>query len=106
MICYRRISISQKVLSFWGITPYKTTKTDPTARACNTKPENRVRNVVHLCLSLCQRKVVQSEKNCSLQQDDPSLTVQSTLGLETLDKAAALGLETATPLTGPPSVHK
>ena len=27
--------------------------------------------------------------------------IQSTLGLETLDKAAALGLETATPLTGP-----
>ena len=29
------------------------------------------------------------------------LIVQSTLGLETLDKAAALGLETATPLTDP-----
>ena len=28
-------------------------------------------------------------------------TVQSTLGFETLDKAAALGLETATPLTDP-----
>ena len=27
--------------------------------------------------------------------------VQSTLGLETLDKAATLGLETATPLTDP-----
>ena len=27
--------------------------------------------------------------------------IQSTLGLETLDKAAALGLETATPLTDP-----
>ena len=27
--------------------------------------------------------------------------VQSTLGFETLDKAAALGLETATPLTDP-----
>ena len=27
--------------------------------------------------------------------------VQSTLGFETLDKAAALGLETTTPLTGP-----
>ena len=28
-------------------------------------------------------------------------TLQSTLGFETLDKAAALGLETATPLTDP-----
>ena len=27
--------------------------------------------------------------------------IQSTLGFETLDKAAALGLETATPLTDP-----
>ena len=30
-----------------------------------------------------------------------TLLVQSTLGFETLDKAAALGLETATPLTDP-----
>ena len=29
------------------------------------------------------------------------LSIQSTLGFETLDKAAALGLETATPLTDP-----
>ena len=29
------------------------------------------------------------------------MAIQSTLGFETLDKAAALGLETATPLTDP-----
>jgi len=29
------------------------------------------------------------------------ISIQSTLGFETLDKAAALGLETATPLTDP-----
>ena len=32
-----------------------------------------------------------------------SSAVQSTLGFETLDKVAALGLETATPLTDPVS---
>ena len=32
--------------------------------------------------------------------------IQSTLGFETLDKAAALGLETASTLTDPLSVHK
>ena len=31
--------------------------------------------------------------------DKPDFTIQSTLGLETLDKAAALGLETATPVS-------
>ena len=36
--------------------------------------------------------------NCSVFNNSK---VQSTLGLETLDKAAALGLETATPLTDP-----
>ena len=32
---------------------------------------------------------------------DFDMKIQSTLGFETLDKAAALGLETATPLTDP-----
>ena len=36
-----------------------------------------------------------------LRVDAASMCVQSTLGFETLDKAAALGLETATPLTDP-----
>ena len=45
--------------------------------------------VMHLAL----HKRVRMENNANI--------VQSTLGFETLDKAAALGLKTATPLTDP-----
>ena len=38
---------------------------------------------------------------CERSENFRKKQVQSTLGFETLDKAAALGLETATPLTDP-----
>ena len=40
-------------------------------------------------------------KTAPTVQFNPFKIIQSTLGFETLDKAAALGLETATPLTDP-----
>ena len=54
--------------------------------------------VITFVLSFWLTKPYQLDPTCFSQA---GITLQSTLGLETLDKAAALGLETATPLTDP-----
>ena len=50
-------------------------------------------------------RILGQSQEWSLKIETPKIlvspTIQSTLGFETLDKAAALGLETATPLTDP-----
>ena len=72
-------------------------------KECKNIRLNVIKNEPHVNTKLKTGKITfpESLKKCLSRRIFFPKVLQSTLGFETLDKAAALGLETATPLTDP-----
>ena len=63
-----------------------------------------LKGIMYVLLLLANKKRLGLNVRCGTNEGDFAIalcSMQSTLGFETLDKAAALGLATTTPLTDP-----